>query len=86
MEPNAELVLHWLDLLIVVSVLGALTGVAFYQWRRHKPRDLNDFFLAGKQVRWLAIGVSLMAALNSGADYLMLPSSGTKNSLHPGKK
>ena len=86
MEPNAELVLHWLDLLIVVSVLGGLTCVASYQWRRHEPKDLNDFFLAGKQVRWLAIGVSLMAALNSGADYLMLPSSGTKNSLHPGKK
>lgn len=78
MEPNAELVLHWLDLLIVVSVLGALTGGAFYQWRRHKPRDLNDFFLAGREIRWLAVGVSLMAALNSGADYLMLPSSVVK--------
>ena len=78
MKPSAELVLHWLDLLIVVSALGLVTCVTFYQWRRYKPQDLNDFFLAGKQVRWLAMGVSLMAALNSGADYLMLPSSVVK--------
>ena len=78
MEPSTELVLHWLDLLIVASVLGVLTSVAFYQWRRNKPQDLHDFFVAGKQIPWWAVGVSLMAALNSGVDYLMLPSSVVK--------
>ncbi len=78
MQPADELVLHWLDLLVVASVLVVLTGVAFFQWLREKPQDLNDFFVAGRKIPWWAVGVSLMAALNSGVDYLMLPSSVVK--------
>ena len=35
-----------------------------------QPRD----FLASRSMSWLPIGMSLMAALNSGIDYIMQPS------------
>lgn len=69
--PNLRL--HALDGAIVVAYLLALLGVGFYHARRQS--DLKDFFLAGGEIRWLAMGLSLMAALNSGMDYLMQPAA-----------
>ncbi|MEX0641537.1 MAG: sodium/solute symporter [Pirellulales bacterium] len=68
-----DLRLHWLDTLIIIGYLGMLLGIGVYHARRQK--DLTDFFLAGREIRWLALGLSLVAALNSGIDYLMQPSA-----------
>jgi hypothetical protein len=40
-----------------------------------RQTDLNEFFRARQTMAWLPVGLSLMAALNSGIDYLMQPSS-----------
>lgn len=61
----------WIDYLIIVVYLAALTGIGIYFSRRQK--NLEDFFLAGRSMGWLPIGLSLMAALNSGIDYIMVP-------------
>src|SRR5262249_26080811 len=37
--------------------------------------SLDEFFLARQSMTWLPVGLSLMAALNSGIDYLMQPSA-----------
>jgi SSS family transporter len=64
---------YWLDAVVVAVYLLSLAGVGLYfskrQWK------LEDFFLARRGIAWLPVGLSLMAALNSGIDYLMQPSS-----------
>lgn len=71
--------LHWIDVALVLAYLAALAGVGVYFSRRQKSMD--DFFLAGRSMGWLPIGLSLMAALNSGIDYLQQPSATVKYGL-----
>src|SRR2546425_5178517 len=68
--PNS---LHTLDAVIILIYLAALAGVGVYFSRRQL--NLDEFFLARQSMAWLPVGLSLMAALNSGIDYLMQPSS-----------
>ena len=68
--PNS---LHALDVIIILIYLAALAGVGVYFSRRQA--NLDEFFLARQSMAWLPVGLSLMAALNSGIDYLMQPSS-----------
>ncbi|MEX0642908.1 MAG: hypothetical protein WD468_09425 [Pirellulales bacterium] len=71
MPPTTELTLHPLDLAILVAYFATLIGVGVYHSRRQQ--NLDEYFLAGRDIRWLALGLSLLAALNSGVDYLMQP-------------
>ena len=71
--------LHAVDLVIVVIYLAVLAAVGVYFSRRQ--RNLDDFFLARQSMAWLPVGLSLMAALNSGIDYLMQPASTIKYGL-----
>ena len=64
---------HTLDVVIILIYLAALGGVGLYFSRRQI--NLDEFFLARQSMAWLPVGLSLMAALNSGIDYLMQPSS-----------
>ncbi|MBI3921586.1 MAG: sodium/solute symporter [Armatimonadetes bacterium] len=75
METN----FHWIDGIIIIAYLVTLTGIGVYFSKRHK--GLEDFFLAGQSMAWLPVGLSLMAALNSGIDYLMQPSATIKYGL-----
>jgi SSS family transporter len=71
MPPQNELSLHPIDFAIIVAYLVTLVGIGVYHARRQK--NLQEFLLAGQQIRWLALGLSLMAALNSGLDYIATP-------------
>ena len=53
--------------------LKLLIGFGAYHSRRQTT--LHQYFLAGKHMSWIPIGLSLMAALNSGIDYLAQPSA-----------
>ena len=64
---------HPIDALILVAYLVTLAGVGVYFSRRQ--RNLDEFFRARQSMAWLPVGLSLMAALNSGIDYLMQPAS-----------
>jgi SSS family solute:Na+ symporter len=64
---------HLIDWIIVGAYLAAMGGVGVYFSRRQTT--LQHFLLADKRMGWLPVGLSLMAALNSGMDYLMQPSS-----------
>ena len=61
------------DLLIVFVYLVALAAVGVYFSRRHQTAD--TFLVAARRMTWLPVGLSLMAALNSGVDYLTQPSA-----------
>lgn len=65
--------LHPIDVGILVAYLAALAGIGLYFSRRQGR--MEDFFLARRGMSWLPVGLSLMAALNSGIDYLMMPST-----------
>ncbi|MBI3657440.1 MAG: sodium/solute symporter, partial [Acidobacteria bacterium] len=69
----------WIDTAIIIAYLATLTGIGIYFSKRQK--NLDDFFRAGQTMTWLPIGLSLMAALNSGIDYLMVPSATMKYGL-----
>jgi len=62
-----------LDAVIVIAYLAALAGVGVYFSRRQT--SLDEFLVAKRSMAWLPVGLSLMAALNSGIDYLMQPSA-----------
>jgi SSS family solute:Na+ symporter len=64
---------HALDWAIIALYLAAMAAIGVYFSRRQK--NLDQYLLAGRSMGWLPVGLSLMAALNSGMDYLMQPSS-----------
>src|SRR4051812_21093510 len=61
-----------IDALIIFAYLVMLTLIGVYFSRRQS--NLEEYFLASRSMSWLPIGMSLMAALNSGIDYIMQPS------------
>lgn len=61
------------DVAIVIGYLVALAAIGAYFARRQK--SLDAFLVAGRRMPWLPVGLSLMAALNSGIDYLTQPSA-----------
>src|SRR5688500_11045276 len=63
--------IHLIDVLLIVAYLALLVWIGAYFSRKQK--SLGDFVKGGKQVGWLAIGVSLMAAINSGIDFVQTP-------------
>ena len=67
---------HLIDWIIVGTYLAAMAGVGIYFSR--KQTSLDQYLLADRSMGWLPVGVSLMAALNSGMDYLMQPSATIK--------
>jgi SSS family transporter len=62
-----------LDAAIVIGYLAAMAAVGVYFSRRQT--SIDAFFVARQSMTWLPVGLSLMAALNSGIDYLMQPSA-----------
>ena len=71
--PAMQSSFHALDWVIVALYLAAMAAIGGYFARRQK--NLDQYLLAGRSMGWLPVGLSLMAALNSGMDYLMQPSS-----------
>ena len=62
-----------LDLLIIIGYLLVLAGIGWIFSRRQS--SLETFLIGGGRMSWLPVGLSLMAALNSGIDYLTQPSA-----------
>ena len=71
--------IHAIDVIILVVYLGMLAGIGLYFSKRQT--NLDEFFRAHRGIAWFPVGLSLMAALNSGLDYLMMPWSVIKYGL-----
>lgn len=67
---------HVIDWVIVGAYLLSMALVGVYFSRRQTT--LDTYLRAEQSMGWLPVGLSLMAALNSGMDYLMQPSSTIK--------
>src|SRR5262245_26844784 len=63
--------MQFIDWLILACYLAVLMGIGVYFSRRQSSFD--EFAKGSRQVGWLTVGVSLMAALNSGIDYVQTP-------------
>ncbi|MGH9385706.1 MAG: sodium:solute symporter family transporter [Vicinamibacterales bacterium] len=64
---------HAIDWVIVIAYLITMAAIGVYFSRRQT--SLDHYLLADRSMAWLPVGLSLMAALNSGMDYLMQPSA-----------
>ena len=64
---------HLADWVVVAVYLAVMAYMGFYFSRRQTT--LDRYLLAVRSMGWLPVGLSLMAALNSGMDYLMQPSA-----------
>lgn len=58
------------DQIIILSYLSVILGIGFYISRFEG--DENDYFLAGRRMRWMTIGASLFAASVSGEHFIGL--------------
>src|SRR6478672_214959 len=61
--------LHLLDILVIIGYFLILSGIAYWAARREKLIS-SDFFLASRDVGWLAVGASLFAS-NIGSEHLV---------------
>jgi SSS family transporter len=66
-----ESTLHFLDWLILAVYLLIVSLIGVYFSRKQKT--LDEVVRAGAGMGWLPVGFSLMAALNSGIDYVQTP-------------
>ena len=69
--------LQGLDYAVVAVYLATVLGVGFYFSRQQSESE--DYFVAGRQMPWLAVGLSIMASLLSTLSYLAAPGEMIKN-------
>jgi len=69
-----------LDISILLIYLVVILVIAFYSSRK-KDRDFSDYFLSGKNVGWLAIGMSIFATNISSEHFIGLAGSGASRGL-----
>ena len=58
-----------LDILVIIAYFLILSGIAYWAAKREKLIS-SDYFLAGRDVGWLAVGASLFAS-NIGSEHLV---------------
>ena len=59
------------DAAVIVVYMAVVLGIGSYFARRQ--RSASEYLLAGRSVGWFAIGLSLLASLNSAVDYVIGP-------------
>ena len=58
-----------LDLVVIAGYFAILFGIGLWA-ARHEKQVSSDYFLAGRDVGWLAVGASLFAS-NIGSEHLV---------------
>jgi SSS family solute:Na+ symporter len=61
--------LHGFDILVVAGYFAILLGISWWSAKRKKDESA-DYFLAGRDIGWLAVGASLFAS-NIGSEHLV---------------
>lgn len=63
------------DSLILVTYLAVVLGIGFY-YSRKKEKSTEDFFLAGRNSGWIAVGLSIFATNISSEHFVGLAGAG----------
>lgn len=61
----------WLDYLIIAAYLVGTSALGY--WLGRKQKDIQDFFLAGRNVPWWAISLSIVATETSTLTFIGAP-------------
>jgi len=73
----------FIDNLIVVAYLIIVLSLGFYYSRKEKK--FNDYFLAGRNIGWFALGMSIFATNISSEHFIGLAGSGASRGLAVGQ-
>ncbi|NOY57361.1 MAG: sodium/solute symporter [Calditrichaeota bacterium] len=68
--------LSTIDIIIAVSYVTSIISIGIYLFKKQK--STKDFFLGGRSMGWLPIGLSLMATLTSAVGYMAFPAGAIK--------
>jgi len=65
-----------------VVLIGTMVGIAVYGiWRTRGQRDLSTYLKGDPNVRWAAIGISVMATQASAITFISTPGQGYQDGL-----
>ena len=64
-------VLVWQDYAVILVYLAGM--LLFGAWLARRKQDEEEYFLGGRRMPWLAVGVSVIASLLSSLTYLSEP-------------
>ncbi|PKL82454.1 MAG: symporter [Ignavibacteriae bacterium HGW-Ignavibacteriae-3] len=67
------------DSLIILIYLAAVLGIGLYL--RNRDKNLTDYFLAGRNLGWFAVGISLFATNISSEHFIGLAGQGASRGL-----
>lgn len=69
--------LQWIDCLGVGIYLLVTMGIVI--WSSRRQSNTNEFFLGGRRMPWMAVGLSVLATLMSSISYMGVPGEMIKN-------
>lgn len=70
---SGELLLKWLDWLVIVVYLALMIGIGLYFYLREKRTSTANFFVGGRSIPFWAAGVSLYATNTSSISFIAIP-------------
>lgn len=68
-----NLLLKWLDWIVIAIYLAAMLGIGLYYYLRERRDSTADFFVGGRSIPFWAAGVSLYATNTSSISYIAIP-------------
>jgi Na+/proline symporter len=72
----------FVNLLDFVVLIGSMLGIAAYgAWRTRGPRNLTTYLKGDQDLKWTAIGISVMATQASAITFLSTPGQGFQDGL-----
>src|ERR1043165_3131682 len=63
--------LNWLDFIVIGAYLVGITALGIFVGRRQ--RDSKDYFVAGREIPWWAVMISVVAAETSALTFISIP-------------
>src|SRR3954468_12666930 len=63
--------LNWLDFLVIIAYLVGITALGIFVGRRQK--DSKDYFVAGREIPWWAVMISVVASETSALTFISIP-------------
>ena len=69
--------LQWIDFLAVGIYLLITMGIVI--WSSRRQANTSEFFLGGRRMPWMAVGLSVLATLMSSISYMGVPGEMIKN-------
>src|SRR3954466_12668031 len=63
--------LNWIDFLVIAAYLVGITALGVFVGRRQK--DSSDYFVAGREIPWWAVMISVVASETSALTFISIP-------------